>query len=82
MITPGSKVGREARHLLREHIPPNWRWLTDTVFARNCSRPAIIMTLCMACQHFDLRKVEACRRASCKLHEIRPTGEYWREAAA
>lgn len=75
-------AGREARHLLNEHIPPRCRWLIDAVFARDCTRPAMIMTLCLACQHFDKRKVDRCERKSCKLHSIRPTGDDWREVAA
>jgi hypothetical protein len=82
MSAAASPVGRDARHLLNEHIPPRWRWLTDAMFVRNCTRPAIIMTLCLACQKFDHRKVEHCRDATCKLHTIRPRGDDWRELTA
>lgn len=74
-------AGREARHLLREHIPPRWRRVIDAVFARDCARPAMILTLCLACQKFDQRKVEHCRDTACKLHTIRPRGDDWREVA-
>ncbi|HNU12422.1 MAG TPA: hypothetical protein PKJ45_13840 [Rubrivivax sp.] len=41
----------------------------------------MIMTLCLACKHFDKRKVEHCKDAACKLHTIRPRGDDWREVA-
>lgn len=81
MSAATAPVGRETRHLLGEHIPPCWRWLTDAVFASNCTRPAITMTMCLACQHFDRHKVEHCRDTACKLHTIRPRGDDWRDVA-
>lgn len=74
-------AGHEAQRLLREHIPPRWRRVTDAVFARDCARPAMILTLCLACQKFDQRKVEHCRDTACKLHTIRPRGDDFRDVA-
>lgn len=81
MSATATAAGREARHLLNEHIPPRFRWLTDAVFAPNCTRQAMVMTLCLSCQHFDKQKVERCRDTACKLHTVRPSGDDWREVA-
>lgn len=82
MSAATAPLGRDARHLLREHVPPRFRWLVDAAFAPNCTRPAMIMTMCLACQHFDKRKVEHCRDTACKLHTIRPRGDDWRDVVA
>ncbi len=82
MSAATAPVGRDTRHLLREHVPPRFRWLVDAAFAPNLSRPAMIMTLCLACRRFDRTNVEHCRDTACKLHTVRPRGDDWRDVVA